>query len=351
MASAITTEFVRNTYAEASPFSLIEQKSLVSRLIEQVTEAFRELIRNPRGFFTGILYADTRDAKRRQRIYIGLAFAVVAHVALIVLIAVLGWRTMFVKQVEDNPDHRVVWTKISDPTSKADSPQPDVLRGEAKGGGGSGQHNPMPPSKGVPPPMRPLPQVVNLKPSNIPQPTLAVLPTVVGPESPPPPPGPIGDPAGKKGDFSAGPGSDGGIGTGKGTGVGGGNDSGAGPGSRGGKGGATAGSPEGSGANLPKAVDFNRISSLSGYRSWSWIHRPTPLITPEAREHQVIGIVLMRATFNADGTISDVELVMPVEFMTESAIESLRHSTFRPATVNGVPITVRKVPIKVFVHY
>jgi hypothetical protein len=59
----------------------------------------------------------------------------------------------------------------------------------------------------------------------------------------------------------------------------------------------------------------------------------------------------MRATFNADGTISDVELVMPVEFMTESAIESLRRSTFRPATVNGVPITVRKVPIKVFVHY
>jgi len=349
MASAITTEFVRNTYAEASLFSLIEQKGLVSRLIEQVTEAVRELVRNPRGFFTGILYADTRDAKRRQRIYIGLAFAVVAHVALIVLIAVLGWRTMFVKQVEDTPDNHVVWVPALDPTPK--DKEADQPRGEAKGGGGGGQHNPLPPSKGFAPTMRPLPPVVNLNPSNIPQPTLAVLPTVVGPESPPPPPGPIGDPTGKKGEFSAGPGSDGGIGAGKGTGVGGGNDSGAGPGSRGGKGGATAGSPEGSGANLPKAVDFNRISSLPGYRSWSWIHRPTPLITPEAREHQVIGIVLMRATFNADGTISDIELVMPVEFMTESAIESLRHSTFRPATVNGVPITVRKVPIKVFVHY
>src|SRR3989441_1318139 len=349
MASAITTEFVRNTYAEASPFSLIEQKGLVSRLIEEVTEAVRELVRNPRDFFREILSADTKDAKRRQRIYLGLAFAVVTHVALMVFSAMLGWRTMFVKQVEDTPDNHVVWVPIQDQTPK--DKEADQPRGEAKGGGGGGQHNPLPPSKGVAPTMRPLPPVVNLNPSKIPEPALAVLPNVVGPESPPPPPGPIGDPAGKKGDFSAGPGSDGGIGTGKGTGVGGGNDSGAGPGSRGGKGGATAGSPEGSGANLPKAVDFNRISSLSGYRSWSWIHRPTPVITPEAREHQVIGMVLMRATFNADGTISDVELVMPVEFMTESAIESLRHSTFRPATVNGVPITVRKVPIKVFVHY
>jgi hypothetical protein len=65
----------------------------------------------------------------------------------------------------------------------------------------------------------------------------------------------------------------------------------------------------------------------------------------------VIGIVLLRATFHADGTFSDIEVVMPVEYMTESAIDALRRSKFRPATVNGQPITVRKVPIKIFVHY
>jgi len=61
--------------------------------------------------------------------------------------------------------------------------------------------------------------------------------------------------------------------------------------------------------------------------------------------------VVLRATFNADGTITDIEVAMPVDYMTESAIESLRRSTFRPATVNGIPITVRKVPIKIYVHY
>lgn len=351
MASAITTEFVRNTYAGTSPFSLIEQKGLTSRLIEEVAGALSRLAGNPRGFISEVFSVDTKDAKRRQRIYLGLSFAVVLHIALIALVAVLGWRTMFVKQIEDTAGDRVVWLPILEPKSKDDSNQSEVPRGEAKGGGGGGQHNPLPPSKGVPPPMRPLPPVVNLNPPNIPEPTLAVLPNVVGPESPPPPPGAIGDPNGKKGDSSAGPGSEGGIGTGKGTGVGGGSDSGAGPGSKGGKGGASAGSPEGSGRNIPTAVDFNHVSSLAGYKAWSWIRRPAPVVTPEARKQEVLNYVLMRATFNADGSISDIQVLTPVDFMTESAVESLRHSTFRPATVNGIPITVRKVQIKVEVHY
>jgi periplasmic protein TonB len=351
MASVITTEFVKSNYTEASPFSLLEQKGLVSRLIEEVTGAARELARNPRGFIEEILSPDTKDSKRRQRIYLGLSFALIVHVALLTLLAVVGWRTVFVKQVEDPPGYRVVFTKIPEPEPKTESNQPDQPRGESKGGGGGGQHSPQPPSKGVAPPMRPMPPIVNLNPSNIPEPTLAVLPNVVGPESPPPPPAPIGDPNGKKGEFSGGPGDGGGIGGNKGTGVGEGNGAGAGPGERGGKGGKTAGSPEGSSSSVPAAVDFNRISSLAGYKGWSWIYRPTPVVTPEAREHQAYGNVLMRATFNANGTISDIELVMPVEFMTESAIESLKHSTFRPATINGVPITLRKVPIKVFVHY
>ncbi|HSB10030.1 MAG TPA: energy transducer TonB [Blastocatellia bacterium] len=352
MAAVTTTEFVKSpNHAVALPFSLIEQRGLTSRLIQELQSAFGELTRDPRAFIRGLFVADTKDAKRRQRIQIGLAFALISHLALFGAIAVLGWRAMFVKSpVEGSPGYTVTFPLREAPTSSTEPKQPDVPKG-ASGGGGGGQESVPPPSRGLPPLILPRPQVVDMNPSTVPDPTLPVLPTVVGPESPPPPPGPIGDPSGKSGEFSGGPGSGGGIGRGGGTGVGGGNDGGVGPGGKGGKGGGNAGLPDGSGSRTPTAFEFNRIPALQGYKSWSWIYRPTPTITPEARENQVIGIVLMKATFNADGTISDIEVIMPVEFMTESAKESLQRSTFRPATLNGVPITLRKVPIKVFVHY
>jgi TonB family protein len=152
-----------------------------------------------------------------------------------------------------------------------------------------------------------------------------------------------GLPNGVPGPLSAGPGSGGGIGGGSGGSVG--------QGSRGGKNAGPAGSPDGSGTGIPGALDFNRIGSFPGYRTWSWIHRQRAIVTPEAAENKVMGVVLLRATFNADGTITDIEVVMAVDFMNESAVEALRRSTFHPATINGVPVTVRRVPIKESVHY
>jgi TonB family protein len=350
MVSVVTTEFVRTTHVDAPPFSLIEQRGLASRLIRELEGALGELTRDPRGFIRELVSADTKDAKRRQRIYLGLACALAMHIALIVLIAVVGWRTMIGKPVpEQPPEHWVVYPGGLAPIEKTESTKPDVPKGEVGGGGGGGQHTPLPPSKGEPPPMVPLPQIVAMNPSNIPQPSLPVSPTVVGPISPPPPPAPIGDPAGKNRDFSSGPGDKGGIGTGEGTGVGGSKDNGAGPGSRGGKNGGPAGSPDGSATDIPAAIDFNRIPQ--GYRTWSWIRRQTAIITPEAQENKVIGTVVLRATFNADGTITDISVAMPVDFMNESAIEALRRSTFHPATIKGVPVTVRNVLIRISVHY
>jgi TonB family protein len=352
MASAVTTEFVRTIRTDAHPFSLIEQQGLLSRLIQALEGAVGELIGDPRGFIRDLLSADTKDAKRRQRIYLGLACALVVHVALIALIAVLGWRTMFVKPpAEQPPEYRVIGTWISAPIEKTESTKPETPKGEGHGGGGGGQLAALPPSKGETPPMLPQPQVVNMNPSNIPEPSLPVSPTVVGPQSPPPPPAPIGDPTGKSRDFSGGPGGGGGIGRGEGPGVGGGKDAGAGTGSRGGKNGGPAGLPEGSGTDIPSAVDFNRIGSVPGYRPWTWIRKQRAIITPEAQENKVIGTVVLRANFNADGTVTDIEVAMPVDFMNESAVEALRRSTFHPATIKGVPVTVRNVLIRISVHY
>jgi TonB family protein len=131
--------------------------------------------------------------------------------------------------------------------------------------------------------------------------------------------------------------------------VGGGKNAGAGNGSRGGSGGKSAGFPEGSATEIPPAVDFNHPPP--GYRPWTWIRRQTAIITPEAQENKVIGTVVLRANFNADGTITDIEIAMAVDFMNQSAIEALRRSTFHPATIKGVPVTVRSVLIRIAVHY
>ncbi len=350
MASVMTAEFVgTGSQSEPAPFSLIEQKGLLPRLAQEVASAARELARDPRGFIIALFSSDSRDAKRRRRIYAGLAFAVVAHATLLTFIAVVGWRTVFVKQVEQEDTGYVV-IPLS-PGEKTEPDKRDVAAGKGKGGGGGGQQQPKPASEGRPPRMMPIPQIARMNPSSIPEPSLPVPPTLVGTESPPPPPATIGDPAGKGKEFSGGPGSKGGIGSGEGSGVGGGKDSGAGPGSRGGKDGGPAGSPDASGSNIPKAIDFNRIGSFPGYKSWTWIRRQQAIVTPEAQANKVIGIVALRANFNADGTITDIEVAMPVDFMTESAIEALRRSTFRPATNNGVPVTVRRVLIQIAVHY
>jgi periplasmic protein TonB len=331
---------------------MIEEPGLLSRLIQALKAAAYDLAADPRGFIRDLFSADTKDAKRRQRINIGLACALVVHVALIVLIAVIGWRTMVVKEaaVEQTPFSFIPLSIEAPKAGDMGASKSDTPKG-SDGGGGGGQRTLLPPSKGEPPPMAPRPQLVSMNPSNIPEPSLPVSPTVVGPLSPPPPPAPIGDPTGKSGDFSGGPGDGDGIGRAKGTGVGDGKGPGAGSGGRGGKGGGLAGSPDGSASEIPGAVDFNRIGSTPGYKSWTWIRRQTAIVTPEAQENKVIGTVVLRATFNADGTITDIQVAMPVDFMNESAVAALRRSTFHPATIKGVPVTVRNVLIRINVHY
>jgi TonB family protein len=121
-----------------------------------------------------------------------------------------------------------------------------------------------------------------------------------------------------------------------------------GPGRRGGRGDGDLGEPDGKGS---KVVAWNVPKKPAGYVPFSWIYRARAVVTPEAQANKVVGTVLLRATLNADGTITDIEIINPVPYMTESAVESLRRCRFRPASVNGVPITLTRVPIRIDVHY
>lgn len=352
MASVMTTQFVgSSSHADSLPFSLIEQRTLIARLTEEVQAATRDLAHDPLGFLKDLLSAETKDAKRRQRIYTGLAIAVIVHAALLIVIAVVGWRTMFVKPAEEAP----IQLQAMLPRSEPDRPnaESNAPRGERDhGGGGGGNHNPLPATKGPLPKMTSDPQIVKPNTPSVTLPMIQLPPTIAGADSSAPPPGVVlGVPTGVIAEApSPGSGDGGGLGGKNGPGAGPGNGGGSGKGGPGGTGdkgriGAPGGRDDFSGP-----IPYNLIHSIPNSTGIVWIHRPSPIITPEAQANKVKGQVQLRATFREDGTITDIEVIRDVPYMTESAIESLRRSKFRPATVKGRPVTLLNVIVVINVN-
>lgn len=361
MATATTSEIVRTVTQVKAPFSMIEGKGLWARLAEQLSQAVTEFKRDPRAFLQDLFFDDNKDLQRSKRIRLGFAVGLMTNVVLIAVIVVLGMRhsQQVTGQLAENdsglhldgwvpPDPLKPENKQPDPATKA----PEMPKGKGNGGdtgapGGGGMNQPTQPKLGTPPQMAPLPPVMSPIAPSMPQPSLPMNPTVEGPPSPPPPPeATIGSPTGVK-DGGAGPGTDGGIGKGKGGGVG--DNVGGGTGEKvaGTGGGDLPGAPGGK-AFPTGPVPWNLLRTrYSESTDVQWISRPRPAITPEAQAAKVSGTVLLKATFNADGTITDIEIVNPVPGMTQSAIDALMRSKFRPATVYGKPITLTKVPVRI----
>jgi len=182
------------------------------------------------------------------------------------------------------------------------------------------------------------------------KPVLPVSASIQGPDqTPPPPPATIGDPNGKPGEFSAGTGEGDGIGKSKGSGVGSGTGSGGNDGRNGGARGGDGGRLDAQG-NAIGSLYFNAPNKPEGYVPFRWLYRPTPVVTPEAEANKSSGTVLVMATFRADGTITDIEIKNQVDYMTESAVDALKRSRFRPASINGIPITLFRVPVRIDVR-
>jgi TonB family protein len=358
MASVMTSEFVKTSQnIEAPPFSLIEEKSLISRLAEEISRAAIEMARDPRAFIRGLLTDDTRDLKRQRRMRVLLASALAFHLVLFGAIVVIGW----IHFAEAKPEINIVWVPPSDisvktPDKPEDKAEDEMPRGSKdSGGGGSGRNAPTEASHGVLPRIIPQPPMIIPDAPTLPDPKLAISPSIQGPETPPVDPNAlIGDPSAKMDTPpSPGTGTGDGLGDGRGKGVGDGTGSGGDKGKGGGQGGDQFGDPNGRGSGL-KEVPYNRIAEISRgnpYTPFTWIYRARAIVTPEAQENKVVGTVLVRATLRADGIITDIEVVNPVQFMTESAVESLKRCKFRPAMLNGRPITLTRVPIQINVHY
>ena len=352
MASATTSEFIKtDSRAGDLPFALIEERGLLRRLAEEVSRAVAEARRDPAAFFRGIFSADTRDQKRRRLIYAGLATAALAHAALLVVILWAGWHRIL-EPVPESANLRL--QSIIKPTPverEAEQAQPDTARGDNGGGGGGGDQSPRPPSIGAAPVMTPAPVIPASKSPTVENPLLPLTATTEGPMSDAlPPDAPTGDPAGKGTEPSRGTGTGGGIGDSKGQGTGPGKGDGTGPGNNGSRGGEDAGPNTGTLAG-PSVIDWRQPPRSGGYVPFTWLYRARPIVTPEAQQNKSAGTVMFRATLKADGTITDIEEVQGVDYMTDSAKDALRKSKFRPATVDGRPVTLKKVLIKIEVHY
>jgi hypothetical protein len=370
MATATTTKFVRAT-TSATPFAMMEYKGIFARLVEAVRLAAKDFSKDPRAFVKELFLDESKDRQRKKLIRTGLILAVVFHVVFGIFLVVVKWNsnplgktikekayevTMVDPTVRNKPD-------IEKPPETDSSAQNNLSKTKQEGLGG-GEHN-APPSGGgqadlkpaplgTPPPMAKIPPIVPMNVADVPNPALPTPQTIQGNEdTPPPPPGTVlGSPTGKGTDPSGGTGKGGGVGAGDGSGVGDNKGPGAGvkgdgrPGSVGGPGGTPDGriTPTG-------PININRLRELPGYTNISWVHRPTPMTTPEAQANKSTGEVWIKATFQRDGTITDIDVIRDVPFMTESAVDALKRSRFRPATVNGEPVTVTGVIVRINVHY
>lgn len=158
---------------------------------------------------------------------------------------------------------------------------------------------------------------------------------------------PYGDPNSKYTLSSDGMGSGGGqgsgIGTGQGSGRGTGQGSGIGSGSGNGNGNGNGdGSGDGSGPRTPPPPPPKPVEVVS--EPFRIISKPRPAYTDAARQNQVTGVVRLRVTFSASGSIGSIAPVSGLPYgLTEQAIAAARQIRFEPAKKNGVPVPSTKI--------
>ncbi len=200
--------------------------------------------------------------------------------------------------------------------------------------GGGGQNSNAPVSKGVPPQMSMIPQVMppTLRTPTIKNPSLVVAPTLVGDDAlSKRQAGPIGLPDGADAPPSLGRGSGTGLGDGKGGGKG--------PGEGGNTGGGKMGIGGGPGDG---GSGGNQILPATASLKPDVYFRPKAKYTEDARQNRITGTVVLQAVFTGDGNITSIRVMRGLpDGLNEEAIKALKQFKFRPAMKNGQPVSVR----------
>ena len=227
-------------------------------------------------------------------------------------------------------------------TAKGDGGGAKPKLEKAGGGGGGGRKELLPASHGKLPPAEQLPQIVapTVHPPKVTNPTLPVVPHIVGDSVIMPTDMRninFGDPKSTSTELSDGPGEGEGIGSGKGTGVGSGDGRGYGPGRGENTGGGDTnyggGGPGGGGGG----GDINRnFQAKDVTRKAIITSKPEPGFTEDARKNNVQGVVVLRLVLGANGQVTNVSVVKGLpDGLTERAIAAAKRIQFTPAQKDG----------------
>ena len=342
-------------------FTMLEKPSFVASLVGELRLAVKEFTHNPQGFIREIFSDEKKDTQRRNRIRAGLVLALVAHTVIGGFLIILSRHTAAIEKKRGEPELEVKIlqfppTKVREPEIPLSAvkptttlpPVPVMPRGQLdNGGGGGGQNSTQEqPKAGQPPQTVPIPSIVATDSQPMPNPSMPVPGTLEGPESNPPAPDPTIGSNGKNPNAGGEKGRGNGTGGGDGTGNGPGKGSGTGPGENGRTGGGTFGTPDG----VSGPINYGDMTRFPDRTNIVFTYRVRPIVTREAQENKIYGYVLLEATFNADGTITDIVVRQHLPNMDDEAVEAVKRIKFRPATIKGVPVTLRRVPIKVPVN-
>ncbi len=235
---------------------------------------------------------------------------------------------------ELKPEKKIEVVKKEIPKGKGDGftggskPKPQ----QAQGGGGQNTNAPV--SKGVPPQMTQIPQVMppTLRAPTIKNPSLVVAPTTMGDDKLSiAKAGPVGLENGADAPPS--------LGNSRGTGLGPGEGVGQGPGRGGNKGGgdmAIGGGP-GTGGSGGQEI-FAATASLKP----QILYQEKAKYTEGARQNRVQGTVVVSVVFTADGRVSAARVVRGLpDGLNDEAIKAAQKIKFRPAMKNGQPVSIR----------
>jgi len=241
-----------------------------------------------------------------------------------VLFAVLLFTVASSKAVQEKVKSYV---PLISPIDLAPPPVAPVKPKAMGGGGGGGDRSPLPASKGKLPKQAlrqftpPMAVVNNPNPKLTMEPSIIVPPDVKLPDCPTC--ANYGDPLGKLGPLSNGPGSGGGIGSGSGGGVGSGKGGGFGPGEGGGVGGGVF--KVGGGVTAP-----------------ALLFKVEPEYSEEARKAKYQGTVLLYVEVDPTGKAINMKVLHSLGLgLDEKAMEAVRKWKFKPGVKDGKPVTVQ----------
>jgi len=241
-----------------------------------------------------------------------------------VLAVVLVFTAASSKAVQDKVKEFV---PLIAPVDLAPPPVAPVKKQAMGGGGGGGDRSPLPASKGKLPKQAlrqftpPMAVVNNPNPKLTMEPSIIVPPDVKLPDCPSCTN--YGDPLGKLGPLSNGPGSGGGIGSGSGGGVGSGKGGGFGPGEGGGVGGGVF--KVGGGVTAP-----------------SLLFKVEPEYSEEARKAKYQGTVLLYVEVDPSGKATNMKVLHSLGLgLDEKAMEAVKKWKFKPGLKDGKAVTVQ----------